>query len=306
MKPQKILLFATLPLLFISGVTVWLRQTPPEAPASAISQPVKPTASPQPVAKPQPTPTAPSRQATTPLRFAPQTGQTIALRFAARSDSQIDFALITPEISDASGQATRSRRGPKTPVNLRASGELYVKYYVEEAGQSADMVHNTWRVAAKLAELDYRLNDETPKYSSALTQPFALRMQDTGFLGAFQFGKGLPREAEQFIQQLLYSLQTALPEQAKKEWKTKELDMNGRYRARYTVTDQDDRQATLVKQKTEYFTLNAAEHEINPLLSRARMDIGHSHATVTIPLQGAWLLDFTLEENTASVSGDYA
>lgn len=292
MKHQNILLFIAL-LLLIGGIAVWILQPQPEPPAPTVSQPTPKPAS---IVKLEPPSPQPIAQAML-LRFAPQPGATLALHFDSFSDSHIDFAFITPSIGGASGQAPKPQQGQKVPIKMRATGELYLKYYPAETGK--------WQVAAKFADLDYRLNDQTPSYAKALTQPFALQMQDTGFLHAFRFGKGMPKEAEQFVEQLLYTLQTALPEEAKTEWHTKELDMSGRYRATYTLTNSNANQATLVKQKTDYFTLNAAEHEINSMLSRARMEIGTSQATITVPLNGAWLLDFKLEENTTSVADGY-
>ena len=293
-------LFLTTSIIVTLGVGFLLWQQPPAyQPAQSVSTSTTESAtsdSSSPADKSLAQPVQPVIKAEI-LRFAPQHGETLALSFNSSSDGQMDFSFIVPAISGSSAPVAAPQQQNKSPLLMQASGELHLKYYSHPSGN--------WQVAAWLADQQVLINGKQPVYADALTHPFAFRMSETGFLSGFRFTRGVPTEAQQFVQQLLYSLQVAFPEQAKSTWSTEELDMAGRYRSDYILSGIDAATATISKQKREYFALNLAEQEISPALSRSQIEIGQSQTTVTIPLHGAWLLTLEQTETTQSKSAGY-
>ncbi|MCP4351801.1 MAG: HEAT repeat domain-containing protein [Desulfobacterales bacterium] len=230
------------------------------------------------------------------LRFGPKHGQTIAFRFESKTDAEIDFGFITPAISGAEAGKV-PEKGARTPVSMNASGELYLKYFDLEPGR--------WQVAALISNLDYKINSQMPLYESAIEYPFTLKMISTGFLSDFEFVKGIPAEAGQFVQQILFTMQTAFPKEPKTEWGTKETDMTGRYRTAYALKRTEPETAGISKQKTEYLELKAAKSAINDSVSASEISIEKSETDITVPKKGPWIISLAQQESTVTHSGNY-
>jgi len=234
------------------------------------------------------------------LRFKPSDGQTLAFQFESESNAQIDFTFITPNIATSGNPATQApSQGQKTPVLMQTSGELYLKYFA--------LKPDVWQVAGQLAKVSYQLNQATPRYADAISYPFAFQMNTLGFLSRFQFTKNIPTEAQQFVEQMLYTLQTAYPTDPKIEWQTKEIDKTGRYQAVYKLDGLDKKTgtATITKQKRNYLSTQAAKYDINPALSKSQTQIENSLMTVTTPIEGPWFLALEHKEIVNSLSGTY-
>ena len=173
-------------------------------------------------------------------------------------------------------------QGQKTPVVMQARGELYLKYFSLEPER--------WQVAAQLSGVSYQLNQQTPSYAIAITYQFTFQMTTTGFLSHFQFTKNMPTEARQFIKQLLYTMQIAYPKEPKIEWRTKEIDVTGRYQATYKLNklDKNADLVTIVKQKLNYLSTQVSKYDINPALSQSETRVVKNLTTVTTSLADAW------------------
>ncbi|MDM8564113.1 HEAT repeat domain-containing protein [Candidatus Halobeggiatoa sp. HSG11] len=301
MKHQKLLLITA--LLVIIGVigTIFLLETP---------SPPSVTQSPKPVQQPPKTTQQSSKPTqivvktnqtvknATKLRFKPKDGQTLAFHFEGKSNAKIDFGFITPNIATSgNSSASAPSQGQKTPVTMQTSGELYLKYFA--------LKPDVWQVAAKLADVTYQLNQETPRYVDAISYPFTFQMTTLGFLSHFKFTKNIPTEAQQFVEQLLNTLQIAFPKESKIEWRTKEIDKTGRYQAIYKLNKMDTKLATLTKQKLKYFSTRVASFDINPAMSKSQTQIENSLTTVTTSVKGPWFSTLKHTEKINSLSGTY-
>jgi hypothetical protein len=311
MNKQKIFLITA--LLVIMGVAIGgvFFYTTPSSPTVQSPEPISQSAKPihpspksvqsQPVTQ---TVAEPAQEITPKdalkLRFKPEDGQTLAFQFESESNAQIDFTFITPNVATSGQSSTPApSQGQKTPIQMQASGELYLKYFV--------LKPEVWQVAAQLSKVSYQLNQETPRYAEAISYPFTFQMTAKGFLSHFQFTPNIPTEAQQFVEQVLYTLQTAFPTEPKIEWQTKEIDKTGRYQALYQLTGLDHNAglATVTKEKQNYLSTRAASYEINPALSKAQTQIEKSLMTVTLPIEGPWFLSLEHEESVNSLSGTY-
>jgi len=289
---RKIIIFSLLAVLIAAAVLgIRLRQS-----RETEQIPVK---SPETAQKTEVTkPPAPAPKKESPrLRFGPKNGETLAFRFNSYADTEIDFSFLMPAGMPENKAPQPGQGGTKTPVKLKASGELRLKYYDLEPG--------IWNVAAVLSNVEYLLNDRKPVYAKALIYPFAFKMKSDGFLSDFQFTKGIPSEAEQFAKNILYTMQTAFPQEPKSEWKTKEADMTGQYRAAYALisTDAAQNTAAIGKRKLEYLFTRAAQSAINPLISGSQTRIEKTQTDITIPLKGPWILTLEQQEAVSSVAG---
>jgi hypothetical protein len=307
MMNQKFLLIIALVVIGVVG-SVLLYETPPIVqPPEPVQQSLKPvhpspkSVQSQTVIRP---PSEPTQEITAKdaikLRFKPENGQTLAFHFESESNAQIDFTFIMPNIATSGNPATSApSQGQKTPILMQTSGELYLKYFA--------LAPDVWQVAARLSDVNYQLNQETPRYADAISYPFAFQMTTMGFLSHFQFTKNIPTEAQQFVEQMLYTLQTAYSTDPKIEWHTKEIDKTGRYKAVYKLSRLDKKAgtATLTKQKRSYLSTQAAKYDINPALSRSQTQIENSLMTVTTPIEGPWFLSLEHKEIVNSLSGSY-
>jgi len=278
-----------------AGILFWQSRDKAEGPVQAVktaqkTQPEKPP-EPAPAANPAPKAEAPR------LRFGPKNGETLVFRFESEADTEIDFSFLTPAGMPGNKAPQPGQGGTKTPVKLKASGELRLKYY--------DLKPGIWNVAAVLSDVEYHLNDRKPIYAESLIYPFVFKMKSDGFLSNFQFTKGIPSEAEQFAKNILYTMQTAFPKEPKSEWKTRENDMTGQYRAEYALVSTDAAQHTAVigKRKLEYLFTSAAQSALNPLLSGSQTRIEKTQTDITIPLKGAWILTLAQQETVSSIAG---
>ncbi len=291
---RKIIIFSLLAVLIaavVLGIRLQTEQLPVKSPETAQKTQAEKPPEPAPAANPAPKAEAPR------LRFGPKNGGTLVFRFESEADTEIDFSFLMPAGLPGNKAPQPGQSGTKTPVKLKASGELRLKYY--------DLKPGIWNVAAVLSDVEYHLNDRKPVYAEALIYPFAFKMKSNGFLSDFQFTKGIPSEAEQFAKNILYTMQTAFPKEPKSEWKTKEVDMTGQYRAEYAIVSTDAAQHTAViaKKKQEYLSTRAAQAGLNPSLSMSQTRIEKAQSDITIPLNGSWILTLKQQETVSSVAG---
>ncbi|OQX24197.1 MAG: hypothetical protein BWK80_22055 [Desulfobacteraceae bacterium IS3] len=278
------IIIAVLLLTAISiGSVLWLRKS--EKPVSQV-QPEPTVAQPQPQA-PRPEPKkAPEAFL---LRFSPKNGQTVVYKFETQSEADIDFGFLLSKIK-TDNKSQNPVKQEKSHVILKASGDLCLKFYEMQTG--------VWNVAAFMEGLTYQLNNVTPAYAKALEFPFVFRMNAGGYLSDFQFTAGIPDEAKEFIRQLLYTLQTGFPSEAKTGWKTRETDVNGTYLAEYAIEDTSDAESVrLNKRKLEYTAVQAGKD-----IPGSQIRIEKSRNTVSVPRDGAWLLTLEGEESSSSSS----
>lgn len=286
---RSIIIFAILTIALITaGSVLWMR-----------SRSEKPVSSEQSSAKPQtPPPAQPGQKkvAVEPilLRFVPQNNQTLAYQFDMQSESVVDMGFLLSKVKpDDKTQSAAVQQKEKTVVKLNASGELCLKFHEFQPG--------VWNIAAFIEGLTYQLNAVTPSYAETVGFPFIFRINSGGYLSDFQFTEGIPNEAKEFIRHVLYTLQTGFPGEAKTEWKTKENDTAGSYRADYEIEDTSDPQSVrLKKQKTEYLSVLAQKD-----IPDAYIRIEKSRNEITVPRRGAWLLTIESEESLSSMSGGH-
>jgi hypothetical protein len=296
---RKIIIFSLAAVLIAGAVAgILLRQSRDRAEKPV--QAAKTEQKTQAAKPPEPAPAKPAPKAEAPrLRFGPKNGETLAFRFNTEADTEIDFSFLTPAgmPGNKTTQPPPGQGGEKTPVKMKASGELRLKYYDLEPG--------IWNVAAALSDVEYHLNDRKPIYAESLIYPFVFKMKSDGFLSDFQFTKGIPSEAEQFVKNILYTMQTAFPKEPKSEWKMRENDMTGQYRAEYALVSTDAAQNTAVigKRKQEYLSTRTAQSGLNPSLSMSQTRIEKTQTDITIPLRGAWILTLEQQETVSSVAG---
>ncbi len=192
---------------------------------------------------------APPTAQAVPLRFNPSHGQALTYRFESRSAGELDLDLLSARIMGGSSGKPAATR--KEPVTLHSNGDIQLKFY------QAD--NRVWNVAGRIDNLVLKINDLEPAYARAVVKPFAFRMTAVGILSNFQFVEALPTDAEKFVRGLLAAMQTICPQNPKSEWRTREIDSLGVYRARYRITrtEPTGKAVHLTKEKMQYLSLSA-------------------------------------------------
>jgi len=290
---KKIVIIASVLIVIAGTLGIWLRQT-----EQTVSHPEQTQTSPKnetPAAASVTVSETPPLKATR-LRFGPENGQTIAYRFESRTDAQIDFGFITPAITGVEA-GKGSAKGAKTRIDMKASGDLCLKYFNLEPGR--------WQVAGMIDNLDYRINDHVPMYEEAVKYPFTFKMISTGILSEFEFVDGIPAEADRFVRQVMLTMQTILPKEPKTRWDTKEVDMTGRYRSEYVLEKADAKTLEIAKRKSQYLNLKVAQAAINDSVSDSTINIEKSETGIIVAKKGPWILSVAQQESTATQSGDY-
>ncbi len=132
-------------------------------------------------------------------------------------------------------------------------------------------------------------------------------MTSQGFLRDFQFTKGVPPEAENFVEGVLRTMQTAFPKESKSSWKTKEIDMTGRYRAEYKLDKPEKigKHLALTKKKLEYTQTRTARSGVNASLSDSVTALNKSDFNIIAPVNGAWISEINHKESLDSFIGTY-
>jgi hypothetical protein len=270
--------------------------TPPVVQSSQPPKTLAVTDSEQPA--PQPTPTKAVKPIQ--LRFYPTNGNTIAYSFEGEAETQIDFGFLIAQVmpSDATPGNTSQQR-QKSEVKLKASGELYLKYFAYKPGR--------WNVAALIRGLDYQINGQTPIYAEAIQYPLAFRMNNMGYISHFKFVKDISPEAKQAVQNLIYMMQVGFAKDAKTTWRTREVDPTGTYRAEYTLEQAEPTEPTLhlTKRKLKYLSIKAAQLALGGAMADTNTRIEHSLHQITLPQKGSWLLSIKQQERTVSSTGSY-
>lgn len=252
----------------------WRRQAAAEAPGESTPD------------APRPPPEAPPL-----LRVAPGSAA-VAYRFENESRAQIDLSFLLP----AAVTGARPAPAERTAATVSVDGELWVRFYPRD-GQS-------WDVAARLAEVRYRMNGQAPPQADALESPFAFRLTSQGFAGDFRFLKGMPAYAEALLQQVVLAMQAGLPAEPKNTWNTKEKDGMGLYRARYTLRGLDPGGASALLDKTKLEYLGSREAgALFPAAAASKTFVDESRGQLVLSLSGGWVERVDHREVAASVSG---
>ncbi len=276
-------------ILLGGGIAAWffaksdpahLVRKPAAAPAP---QAQTPAAAPAPPAAAS----APAAEAEAAFQFSPKHGQSLSYRFALHSASLLDLNLLMATTSPGPAAPAEAE---KTEIELAASGDLHLRYYDAPPGQ--------WDVAAKIENPEFRLNGVEPAYAEALKTPFAFRMRATGFLSAFQFAAGMPKEAENILRQILYAMQLGLPEEPGARWATSELDATGRYRAEYESTSGPGQTVIKVTKRKLAYTALAAF----PARPDMQMAVESSRHQFEVFRTEAWIRSVEAEEKSTSSS----
>ncbi|MBF0258618.1 MAG: HEAT repeat domain-containing protein [Desulfamplus sp.] len=227
------------------------------------------------------------------LRFTPTDKETLAYQFEMKSDVAVDFDFVISKVKP--DEKKQSAAAPnKSNFILNTSGKLCLKFFTKQSGM--------WDAAGLLKEVDYKFDNVAPSYADALKFPFTFTITQQGYISDFKSTKGTPPEAESFIKQLLYSFQTALPTDAKNEWNTNEIDVNGKYRAKYQIREKEE--------KTETFSLNKQKLDYISIISLKEMPdfnikIKESNSKVTVIPDNAWIVDIHGRESTVSETDNY-
>ena len=225
---------------------------------------------------------------TRPLRFNPGNGRELAYRFDLTSESWVDFSFLGQR---AQAPAATNNQAMKNQVKVSFSGLLHLKYYHD--GQDG------YDVAAVMDSVSHRINDTTPSYTPNLAGPFSFHQSNQGYMDGFEFDPAIPREAALVLENLIRSLQTAFPEQAKAEWRTRERDAVGMYRARYWIADDStDSALTIFKEKLAYRTKEKTD---DPAI-QTTVDLGPNHTRLTISDADGCLMQLKQSETVRTLA----
>ncbi|HDN26363.1 MAG TPA: HEAT repeat domain-containing protein [Thioploca sp.] len=276
---------------------------PPEKVVQSSQPPPKTLATPdsqQPAPKKSEQPTQKKVVKPIQLRFSPTNGNTLAYSFEGEAETQIDFWFLIAQVmpSDAA-KSGGSQQRQKSEIKLKASGELYLKYYAYKPGR--------WNVAAIIRGLDYQINGQTATYAEAIQYPVAFRMNNKGYISHFKFVKDISPQAKQAVQNLIYMMQVGFAKEAKTTWRTREVDPTGTYRAEYILEQAEPTEPTihLTKRKLKYLSIKAAQSGLGHAMADTNTRIEHSLHQITLPQKGSWLLSIKQQERTVSTTGSY-
>jgi hypothetical protein len=156
------------------------------------------------------------------LRFAPEDGQRLAIRFIQKGQLKLNLASLLPGPFAAQAPQTG-----ETDLVTHTAGTLELRFY----GSGAD----AWSVAAQLAKPVHVLNGEAPSYAPQLNYPFVFQMDDRGRISEFEYAKGISPLAAATITRIVSSMQFILPENPERIWTVAESDHTGRYTATYEL-----------------------------------------------------------------------
>lgn len=275
MKSGKIWISAVLiVLLAIWGGFLWL--APPKSKPVVIQ--VQPEGA-KPIAQ------APSTMEGSPaLRFAFSPGETLGYTFELYSQADIDLSFLLPPKQVSAAM-------PRKFESL-GKGKMVLTFFPSKGGG--------WDVAARLLWSDYRINGESPEYSSALASPFAFHFQDNGEIDLFRFQKGASDSACKVIQQVVKGMQLLVSQTAKREWSTQEKDGEGVFRAHYTVTSDDSPSGELVvhKRKEQYLFLEGARLSPEQEAEATQGRIAKSDGVFRLQRNSHWIDGVNLQETS--------
>jgi hypothetical protein len=163
-------------------------------------------------------------RATRTFRFDLETRLEIDLQWLARSRGTAAVALTNTGGAPASAPGAV---GAWTVTRAQAHGEVQLRFFHEKPG---------WYTGVGiLRDVDYRLNGRPADLRDATEHPFMFRMSELGYVSALRFVRGVADHAAGLERALLAAMQVGLPREAKRAWKTYEVDGLGRYRAEYSL-----------------------------------------------------------------------
>lgn len=127
----------------------------------------------------------------------------------------------------AEGRAESGAPGDRTAFALGLDGLLALRAY-PGAGEVRE-------IGARLVGPRLRLDGQVPAYAAALEVPFSFGLDAQGQLTGLTFPPRLPSEAAALLSQLVTRLEVVLPHERRLEWRTRERDAAGLFRAAYRV-----------------------------------------------------------------------
>ena len=217
--------------------------------------------------------------------FRLKDGTTLAYAFEVTADSEMDMAAVRPLKEKGSNASAPPHM---VPLKMKASGALFVRFH--EKGP------DRWATTAMAEDIHISLSGREPDYAWALTAPFSFEMAENGLIEDFRFPVGVPDNAMTFLRQLVYYMQTVLPEHSQKTWTSIEDDVNGRVRTAYTVEFRDKTRAVLQRQIRAYLHAAAGERDAVALLPRLAINVLSSAGRVSVSFKGGWVDDLSAEE----------
>lgn len=232
------------------------------------------------------------------FRFTPDNGETLAFHFKNLADVEIAFGFFSTD--DAKGKiAVQNKAADKTSLKGILSGNLYLKFF------SGESMGDVYKVAGRIENLLYTINDVPPYYKKAVSYPFIFQMSKNGSFSDFLFRNGIPEEAKQVVKNILYAMQTVSPEKPKTSWIARETDTTGRYLAKYQVKNDEKPSKTLSieKKKDKYLRVHAAKSNLNTALTGSSVRVDESLIKTTLPKKGAWVISTHQNESTVMLSG---
>lgn len=235
------------------------------------------------------------------LEFAPKEGETIGMDFNLNADIAVDYNFIQSNLNKsvnkkpASGSTVYSKLNAKSnKAKLASSGTLALKFF------SVDQ--KTYQVAGKLVNITYDVNGTEPSFVPALQAPFYCEMKRNGLFKNFRFSKGVKNESAEFIRQLFSYMQTGLSSKIKNQWKMRENDSSGLFKASYRLVESNDDSVIIEKKKTKYVSGTQKTNEMNNILGPAKIEITYSKATIKMQNKAAWIDSIDLSESLSMIS----
>lgn len=220
--------------------------------------------------------------------FAIPDGLEKTYNFSIVSDAGIDTGVLK---MDAEKTAAQTLTGKGISVKTSSKGYLSFKFY--KNGRKG------WNVAARLANPEISINGQAPGWVWALSNPFSFRMDIHGAVSGFMFTPGLPAEAEAFMSNLVYKLQTVLPEKQLNSWVIREADEYGEAEMSYSVVSWDVKDSDVKAEKKKLRIINLAQkNSAIPFLSDPSMKIIKSSAGLSLSLKG-WVSQARGEQSLA-------